>query len=77
METFVYIFIEAEQTETWKITQELKKYSEVVEAHCVSGPYDIIVQLKVPDIKSLSEFLNSSVYPISGVRRTLSNIVVD
>ncbi len=72
-----YIFIEAEQGSTWDIAQALRQLPQVKQAHCVSGPYDVITLLEVDNLRGLADFLTEKVYPIGGVKRTLSNIIVD
>ncbi len=72
-----YIFVEVEQGSTRKIAKKLCTLSEVEEAHSVSGPYDIIALIEVENLTSLANLLTNKVYTINGVKRTLSNIIVD
>jgi len=72
-----YVFIVTKQSETWKVAEEIRKCSEVKEAHCVSGTYDVIARSKVADLPALADFLTTRVYILPGVQRTLSNIIVD
>ncbi len=72
-----YVFIEAEQGKTWQIAQDLRQLPQVKEAHCVSGPYDVISLMEVESLRALANLLTDKVYTMAGVRRTLSNIIVD
>jgi DNA-binding Lrp family transcriptional regulator len=72
-----YIFFEAEQGKSWHIAKELRQIPQVKEAHCVSGPYDVIALVDTENLRTLGNLLTEKIYPIAGVRRTLSNIIVD
>jgi DNA-binding Lrp family transcriptional regulator len=72
-----YVFIEAEQGKTWQIAEELRGLTQVKEAHCVSGPYDVIALVETENLRALASLLADRVYTIAGVKRTLSNIIVD
>jgi DNA-binding Lrp family transcriptional regulator len=72
-----YIFIEAEQGKTWNIAKELRVLSQVKEAHGVSGPYDVIALVETDNLRALGDLLAKKVFSIAGVKRTLSNIIVD
>ena len=58
------------------VYNKLSKILEVVESHIVSGDYDVIVKLKVNDLKSLPILVSSKIRPIEGVKdtRTLTGL---
>ncbi len=77
MGVMVFVFIETSQEKTWDVARQLRGLSQIKEVHCVSGPYDIIARIEVASLRELADVLTANVYSIPGVKRTLSNIVVD
>jgi len=72
-----YIFIETTQGKAKKIAREIGEIPGVKTAHTVTGPYDVIVYVEAESIKVLGEFIVSKIQAITGVLRTLTNVVID
>ena len=51
-----------------KLVEELKRFSEIEEAHTVTGKYDFLIKLRARDNEALQEFLNK-LGTIQGVAR--------
>ncbi len=72
-----YIFIETTQGKAKKIAREIAQIPGVKTAHSVTGPHDVIVYVEAESIKVLGEFIVSKIQAITGVLRTLTNVVID
>ena len=57
--------------------EELKKISEIVEAHFTTGPYSVIVKLYARDNEHLMNLLNERIQEIPGVVATETMISLD
>ena len=57
--------------------EELKKISEIVEAHFTTGPYSVIVKLYARDNEHLMTLLNERIQEIPGVMATETMISLD
>ena len=72
-----YIFIETTQGKAKMIAGEIGQIPGVKTAHTVTGPYDVIAYVQAESIKSLGDFIVSRIQAITGVLRTLTNVVID
>ncbi len=72
-----YIFIETVQGKSKAVATEVSKIAGIKTAHTVTGPYDIITFAEVDSIKTLGDSVVSRIQTISGVLRTLTNVVID
>ncbi len=71
---FLNLFVESRELE--KVTESLVKLPEVIDVYEVTGEYDIVVELKVPDILAFRELLKNKVLKIPGVKSTVSSVVL-
>jgi DNA-binding Lrp family transcriptional regulator len=71
---FLNLFVESRELE--KVTESLVKLPEVTDVFEVTGEYDIVVMLKVENILSFRELLKNKVLKISGVKSTVSSVVL-
>jgi DNA-binding Lrp family transcriptional regulator len=71
---FLNLFVESRELE--KVTESLVKLPEVMDVYEVTGEYDVVVELKVPDILAFRELLKNKVLRIPGVKSTVSSVVL-
>lgn len=71
---FLNLFVESKELE--RVTEDLAKLSEVTDVFEVTGEYDIVCMLKVENILSFRELLKNKVLKISGVKSTVSSVVL-
>jgi DNA-binding Lrp family transcriptional regulator len=67
-----YVLIVTDPGETKRVYEAVKKVSGVVEAHEVMGPYDIIVEIDVPQLVDVPPILSSQIRAIPGIQSTTS-----
>jgi Lrp/AsnC family leucine-responsive transcriptional regulator len=51
----------------------IKKYSEIMECHIMTGEYDYLLRIVVPDIPSLRAFVMNQLLSVPGVEATRSS----
>jgi DNA-binding Lrp family transcriptional regulator len=71
-----YILIQTGLGKAKKISEILSKTEGVIAAHPVTGLYDVIAYIEMPDLKTLSEFILEKVQSLDGVQRTHTAIVI-
>lgn len=71
---FLNLFVESKELE--RVTEDLAKLREVTDVFEVTGEYDIVCMLKVENILSFRELLKNKVLKISGVKSTVSSVVL-
>jgi DNA-binding Lrp family transcriptional regulator len=72
-----YILIEANLGKSREIVKQVQKLEGVKSASAVTGPYDVILYVEVPDSTVLGDLIFSKIQKIDGVAGTLTNVVVD
>jgi DNA-binding Lrp family transcriptional regulator len=72
-----YLFLETERGKARGMAKTLAELEGVKSAHPVTGPFDVIVLAEAKTIKALGEFIVGSVQGLKGVKRTLTNIIVE
>ncbi|MBI3894773.1 MAG: Lrp/AsnC ligand binding domain-containing protein [Acidobacteria bacterium] len=72
-----YIFLHIRPGWAKKIVRELAELPEVTTIHACWGRPDIIVYVKVTDMKKLRELVLQRVPKVEGVESTDTHIVVD
>jgi Lrp/AsnC family transcriptional regulator for asnA, asnC and gidA len=73
--TIIIIQTESELHESVK--EELSKLDEVSEVYSVSGEYDILIKVWVPNIEELNKLMNSKIRSIDGVEDLTEMIVME
>ena len=71
---FLNLFVESKELE--KVTDSLVKLPEVTDVYEVTGEYDIVCMLRVDSILAFREVLKNKVLKISGVKSTVSSVVL-
>lgn len=76
MSTKSYILIHCNLGKETEVLTELKKLPEMLEAHVVMGSYDIVALVEVGETKELRPLVTNKIRTISGVRQTMTVILV-
>ncbi len=71
---FLNLFVESKELE--RVTENLTRLPEVTDVFEVTGEYDIVCMLKVENILAFRELLKNKVLKISGVKSTVSSVVL-
>jgi len=72
----VFLNLSVESKELAKVTDDLVKLPEVVDAYEVTGEYDVVAILQVEDIQSFRELLKDKILKIEGVKSAVSSVVL-
>jgi DNA-binding Lrp family transcriptional regulator len=71
-----YILVQAQLGKSRSVAKAVANVRGVKMVHSVTGLYDVIVYLELPDMDSLSELVVKKVQSLKGVERTHTAIVV-
>jgi len=71
---FLNLFVESKELE--RVTESLVKLPEVTDVFEVTGEYDIVCMLRVENMLEFRELLKNKVLKISGVKSTVSSVVL-
>jgi len=71
-----YILIQLAPGKTKTAAKAISKIRGVRMAHAVTGPFDVIAFVEVPDLTALSDLILAKIQNISGVEKTQTAIVV-
>lgn len=77
MTVAAYVFIETAQAKAKDVNKSIKKIEGIKFCNAVTGPFDIIAFVEASDISVLGEFVVAKIQNISGVIRTLTNVVAE
>ena len=75
MRVYVYILIQVEKGEPWKIADEIVEVEGVKTAHTVTGQYDIIVFVELEKLEDLKDLVKSF-HLIEGVQHTQTAVCI-
>lgn len=71
-----YVLIKLKPGTAGEVLKTLRKFAEISEAHMVTGIYDIVITVKVNDLKALGDLVAERIHEIEGVSSTVTCIVV-
>ncbi len=71
------IIIQTESELHESVKEELSKLNEVSEVYSVSGEYDILIKVWVPNIEELNKLMNTKIRSIDGVQDLTEMIVME
>lgn len=71
-----YILITVDALRTREVLEELRKNKRLKAVNEVLGPYDIVVEIESQELDDVTTILRESVRPVSGIRNTLTCVVV-
>jgi DNA-binding Lrp family transcriptional regulator len=69
-----FILVNAELGSEEDVIREIRKLSDVKEAHLVYGMYDIMVKVEGPSVEEVKETVNSKIRKMDKIRSTLTMI---
>ncbi len=72
-----FVMINAELGSEKALIKELRSIEGVVEANEVYGVYDIVVKVDLPTMDKLKEVISRKIRGLSGVRSTLTMMVIE
>jgi DNA-binding Lrp family transcriptional regulator len=72
-----FVMINAELGSEKALIKELRSIEGVVEANEVYGVYDIVVKVDLPTMDRLKETISRRIRSLSGVRSTLTMMVIE
>ena len=76
MKLVSYILIQAAPGTTKTAADAISRIKGVKMAHAVTGPFDVIAFVEVPDLTTLSDLILAKIQNIEGVQKTQTAIVV-
>ena len=71
-----YILIQAANGASHRVAASMAELPEVLTAHPIMGPYDVIACVRVDDADGMGRWISERVHVMSGVLRTLTCSVV-
>jgi len=71
-----YVLIVADPAHTRQVAEEIKRIPQVVEAHQVMGPYDIVAELEVENLTDIPPILGERIRKIEGIQSTTSLVAL-
>ncbi|MFN4197349.1 MAG: Lrp/AsnC family transcriptional regulator [Caldimicrobium sp.] len=71
-----YVLINTQIGQTEKVVEALKKIEEVKRLDVIMGPYDIIVEIEVPNYEAISKVLLEKFQSIPAINHTMTCPVV-
>ena len=75
LEVIAYVLIEALPGKAREVAKAVSEIDGVESAYSVTGPYDVIVTVKVPDLKELGELVSERIQIVEGVATTFTCVV--
>lgn len=75
MEVIAYVLIEALPGKAREVAEATSALDGVESAYSCTGPYDVIVTVKVADLKALGELVSEKIQTVDGVATTFTCVV--
>ena len=75
MEVIAYVLIESLPGKAREVARKITALDGVESAYSVTGPYDVIVSVKVPDLRTLGELVSEKIQIVDGVATTFTCVV--
>ncbi len=72
-----YILLQIRVGSIPEVISNLKRMDQVVEAHSILGPYDIIAVVEAGDTNQMGRLVNVEIQVIPGVLETLTCLIVE
>ncbi len=76
MATRAYVLIETAVGKTREVVGVLKGMEGVTITDAVTGPYDIIAIVEMPDLNAVGDLVTSKIHPIPGISRTVTCLAI-
>ena len=75
MEIIAFVLIEVLPGKAREVAKSIATLEGVESSYSVTGPYDVIVTLKVDDLKTLGELVSEKIQIVDGVATTFTCVV--
>jgi DNA-binding Lrp family transcriptional regulator len=75
MEVIAYVLIESLPGKAREVARKITALDGVESAYSVTGPYDVIVSVKVSDLRTLGELVSEKIQIVDGVATTFTCVV--
>ena len=72
-----YILMQIRVGSIPEVIGNLKRMDQVIEAHSILGPYDIIAIVEAKDTNQMGRLVNVDIQVIPGVLETLTCLIVE
>lgn len=76
MEARAYVLIEAESGKIGEVLTALRAINGLIAVDAVTGPYDIVATVQTPDPRQIGRLVMSEIHAISGIKRTITCMVI-
>ncbi|HHL39905.1 MAG TPA: Lrp/AsnC family transcriptional regulator [Deltaproteobacteria bacterium] len=77
MSVEAYVFVECEHGKSGVVAEEIRRIGGVKDAKTVTGPYDVIALVAASNFKVLGDVVVTKIQAITGVKRTLTNVIIE
>ena len=67
-----FVLIEVAMGKTKEVETVVGKVKGVKSADAVTGPYDVIAIVEMPDVNALGDLLAKNIHSVSGIARTVT-----
>jgi DNA-binding Lrp family transcriptional regulator len=74
--TLAFVFLSVDIGKEPEVVQGLQEICEVKETYQVYGVYDVIARVEADNMNEIKDVIGSKIRQVSGVRSTLTMIVV-
>lgn len=74
MSQCVFIQIRCKPGTTYKVADEIALREQYSALYSTSGPFDLLVQMYVPEGEDIGKFINDNLLDIEGIERTITTL---
>ena len=71
-----FVLIEAAMGKTKEVVTILENVEGVKSVEAVTGPYDVIAVIEMPDVNAVGDLVTKSIHSITGIARTVTCLSV-
>jgi DNA-binding Lrp family transcriptional regulator len=72
-----FVMVETDAGTSERLVEEIRDLDGVTEAHVVAGDYDLIVEVKAPEVYEVLKVASDGIRPLAGVTDTRTYIAMD
>jgi len=76
MQATAYVLIEVEAGQIAEVSAALHQLQGIRAADVVTGPYDIIATIELPDQRRIGRLVMDEIHGIAGIKRTITCLVI-
>jgi DNA-binding Lrp family transcriptional regulator len=71
-----YVLVVTDPGKTRRVIDAMRNIPGIVEMHEVMGPYDIVVEIEVPNLQDIPTVLGEKIRGIEGIESTTSLVTL-